>query len=73
MSIKNKRAHRVVSVPIQVTINLSLPRYVFFPLDLYNDSAQYALAVFKKQYLYDEIEAEVHVLLLIDHFTCSFS
>ncbi len=34
-------------------------RYVLYPLDLYNDSAQYALTKFKKQFLYDEIEAEV--------------
>lgn len=36
-----------------------LPRYVLYPLDLYNDSAYYALTKFKKQFLYDEIEAEV--------------
>lgn len=34
-------------------------RYVLYPLDLYNDSAHYALITFKKQFLYDEIEAEV--------------
>lgn len=34
-------------------------RYVLYPLDLYNDSAHYALTKFKKQFLYDEIEAEV--------------
>ena len=34
--------------------------YILFPLDLYNDSANYALSVFKKQFLYDEIEAEVY-------------
>lgn len=28
-------------------------------MDLYNDSANFALSSFKKQYLYDEIEAEV--------------
>lgn len=39
----------------------ALMEYVFFPLDLYNDSAQYALTIFKKQYLYDEIEAEVNL------------
>ncbi|XP_063952182.1 cytoplasmic FMR1-interacting protein 2-like [Lytechinus pictus] len=39
----------------------ALMEYVFFPLDLYNDSAQYAVAIFKKQYLYDEIEAEVNL------------
>lgn len=36
-----------------------LCRYVLYPLDLYNDSAHYALTTFKKQFLYDEIEAEV--------------
>lgn len=34
-------------------------RYILYPLDLYNDSAQYALMRFKKQFLYDEVEAEV--------------
>ena len=34
-------------------------RYILYPLDLYSDSAQYALTKFKKQFLYDEIEAEV--------------
>ena len=28
-------------------------------MDLYNDSANYAIKYFKKQFLYDEIEAEV--------------
>jgi len=37
----------------------SVSRYVLYPLDLYNDSAHYALTKFKKQFLYDEIEAEV--------------
>lgn len=40
-----------------------LPRYVLYPLDLYNDSAYYALTKFKKQFLYDEIEAEVSGVL----------
>jgi Cytoplasmic Fragile-X interacting family len=34
-------------------------RYILYPLDLYNDSAHYALHKFKKQFLYDEVEAEV--------------
>lgn len=44
-------------------------RYVLYPLDLYNDSAHYALITFKKQFLYDEIEAEVstYALLLQGH------
>lgn len=36
-----------------------LHRYVLYSLDLYNDSAHYALTRFNKQFLYDEIEAEV--------------
>lgn len=38
-------------------------RYVLYPLDLYNDSAYYALTKFKKQFLYDEIEAEASDML----------
>jgi len=40
-------------------------RYILYPLDLYNDSAHYALHNFKKQFLYDEVEAEVCVVLLL--------
>ncbi|GCB78275.1 hypothetical protein scyTo_0020657, partial [Scyliorhinus torazame] len=40
--------------------------YVLYPLDLYNDSAYYTLTKFKKQFLYDEIEAEVN--LCFDQF-----
>lgn len=40
-----------------------LHRYVLYPLDLYNDSAYYALTKFKKQFLYDEIEAEASDML----------
>ena len=36
--------------------------YVLYPLDLYNDSAHCALYYFKKQYLYEELEAEASVL-----------
>lgn len=35
--------------------------YVFYAFDLYNDSADYALNVFKKKFLYEEIEAELHL------------
>lgn len=41
------------------TENPPVFRYVLYPLDLYNDSGYYALTKFKKQFLYDEIEAEV--------------
>ena len=40
-------------------------------MDLYNDSAHYALTVFKKQFLYDEIEAEVN--LCFDQFVYKLS
>lgn len=44
----------------------SMIEYVLYPLDLYNDAASYALLRFKKQYLYDEVEAEVD--LAFDQF-----
>ncbi|KAF7711946.1 hypothetical protein HF521_000957 [Silurus meridionalis] len=44
----------------------SMMEYVLYSLDLYNDSAHYALTKFKKQFLYDEIEAEVN--LCFDQF-----
>ena len=34
-------------------------RYLLFPMDLYNDSAEWALTHFKQRYLYEELEAEV--------------
>ncbi|XP_050433683.1 cytoplasmic FMR1-interacting protein [Adelges cooleyi] len=49
----------------------SMMEYVLYPLDLYNDSAQYALTVFRKQFLYDEVEAEVN--LCFDQFVYKLS
>lgn len=46
-------------------------RCVLYPLDLYNDSAHYALTVFRKQFLYDEVEAEVN--LCFDQFVYKLS
>lgn len=46
-------------------------RCVLYPLDLYNDSAYYALTKFKKQFLYDEVEAEVN--LCFDQFVYKLS
>lgn len=46
-------------------------RCVLYPLDLYNDSAYYALTQFRKQFLYDEIEAEVN--LCFDQFVFKLS
>lgn len=39
----------------------SMMECVLYPLDLYNDSANYALTKFAKQFLYDEVEAEVNL------------
>ena len=49
------------SVLSTLIVSLSGCRYILYPLDLYNDSAHYALHNFKKQFLYDEVEAEVCV------------
>lgn len=62
MSEKSQFLYRVAAVfadILQGMICLLALRYVLYPLDLYNDSAYYALTKFKKQFLYDEIEAEV--------------
>ncbi|XP_053399050.1 cytoplasmic FMR1-interacting protein-like [Mercenaria mercenaria] len=45
--------------------------YLLYPLDLYNDSATDALTVFRQQFLYDEIEAEVD--LCFDQFVYKLS
>lgn len=45
--LQNKEAHMM--------------EYILYPLDLYSDSAHYSLHHFKKQFLYDEIEAEVNL------------
>lgn len=37
------------------TKDSAMLEYVLYPLDLYNDSAYYALTKFKKQFLYDEV------------------
>ena len=55
----------------QSLILIPIFRCVLFPLDLYNDSAHYALTVFRKQFLYDEVEAEVN--LCFDQFVYKLS
>ena len=37
--------------------------FILHPLDLYSDAAHFALYNLKKQFLYDEIEAEARVTL----------
>ena len=65
--ITKKTFHKVLLIFV-----LFLPiRSVLYPLDLYNDSAHYALTVFRKQFLYDEIEAEVN--LCFDQFVYKLS
>ncbi|KPM03538.1 hypothetical protein QR98_0019710 [Sarcoptes scabiei] len=50
--------------------NSSMMECILYPLDLYNDSAHYALTKFKKQFLYDEVEAEVN--LCFDQFIFTY-
>jgi len=56
---------------ILVTKEPSMMEFVLYPLDLYSDSAHYALTKFKKQFLYDEVEAEVN--LCFDQFVYKLS
>jgi len=49
----------------------SMMEFILYPLDLYSDSAQYALTKFKKRFLYDEIEAELN--LCFDQFVVKLS
>ncbi|XP_064608148.1 cytoplasmic FMR1-interacting protein 2-like isoform X2 [Liolophura sinensis] len=49
----------------------SMMEYILYPLDLYNDSAHFALTKFRKQFLYDEVEAEVN--LCFDQFVYKLS
>lgn len=49
----------------------SMMECLLYPLDLYNDSAHYALTKFNKQFLYDEVEAEVN--LCFDQFVYKLS
>jgi len=56
---------------ILVTKEASMMEFVLYPLDLYSDSAHYALTKFKKQFLYDEVEAEVN--LCFDQFVYKLS
>uniref|UniRef100_A0A5S6QGB0 Cytoplasmic FMR1-interacting protein n=1 Tax=Trichuris muris TaxID=70415 RepID=A0A5S6QGB0_TRIMR len=51
--------------------NPALIESALYQLDLYNDSAQCALVRFRKQFLYDEVEAEVN--LGFDQFVCKLS
>ncbi|CAL2041016.1 unnamed protein product [Caenorhabditis brenneri] len=49
----------------------SLIESALYQLDLYNDAAQYSLFNFNKQFLYDEVEAEVN--LCFDQFVYKLS
>eukprot|EP00040_Diaphanoeca_grandis_P031270 m.186745 g.186745 ORF g.186745 m.186745 type:complete len:1253 (-) comp32277_c0_seq1:190-3948(-) len=49
----------------------SMIEFVLYPLDLYNDAADFALTDLRKQYLYDEVEAEVD--LAFDQFIVRLS
>eukprot|EP00475_Leptophrys_vorax_P029552 TRINITY_DN4350_c0_g1_i1.p1 TRINITY_DN4350_c0_g1~~TRINITY_DN4350_c0_g1_i1.p1 ORF type:complete len:1230 (+),score=372.45 TRINITY_DN4350_c0_g1_i1:848-4537(+) len=62
---------KAIQFPIEMSIPWILSEFliktpnvaenIFYPLDIYNDAANRALSVFKQQYLFDEIEAEVNL------------
>lgn len=54
-----------------VLLTPNLLEYALYPLDLYNDSAHCALNIFKKQWLFDELLAEVN--LCFDQFVYKLS
>ncbi|CAJ0931257.1 unnamed protein product, partial [Mesorhabditis belari] len=56
---------------ILTTSDASLLECALFQLDLYNDAAHYCLFNFQKQFLYDEVEAEVN--LCFDQFVYKLS
>ncbi|KAL5012104.1 hypothetical protein ScPMuIL_010655 [Solemya velum] len=74
---------KIIQFPIEMSVpwiltdhilekkEASMMEYVLYPLDLYNDSAHYALTYFHKQFLYNEIEAEVN--LCFDQFVYKMS
>uniref|UniRef100_A0A914V5T6 Uncharacterized protein n=1 Tax=Plectus sambesii TaxID=2011161 RepID=A0A914V5T6_9BILA len=49
----------------------SLTECLLYQLDLYNDAGNYSLTKFRKQFLYDEVEAEVN--LCFDQFVFKLS
>lgn len=49
----------------------ALMECVLYQFDLYNDAANYSLKNFKKQFLYDEVEAELN--LCFDQFIYKLS
>ncbi|CAD5220900.1 unnamed protein product [Bursaphelenchus okinawaensis] len=56
---------------ILTTQDPSLMECLLYQLDLYNDAANYSLKMFRKQHLYDEVEAEVN--LCFDQFVFKLS
>lgn len=56
---------------ILTCLDPALTECILYQLDLYNDAADYALRHFKKQFLYDEVEAEVN--LCFDQFIFKLS
>jgi cytoplasmic FMR1 interacting protein len=51
----------ILTVHILQNKEAHMMEYILYPLDLYSDSAHYALHHFKKQFLFDEVEAEVNL------------
>jgi len=77
MSLPWILTEHLVSSPSRVS-NSPMLENLLFVLDIYNDAAQSALYVKNQQYLYDEIEAELNLVidqlyfLLADEMYCHF-
>jgi cytoplasmic FMR1 interacting protein len=49
---------------VLTSLDPALLECLLFQLDLYNDAASFGLRKFRKQFLYDEVEAEVYTVYL---------
>lgn len=56
---------------ILTSLDPALLECVLYQLDLYNDAASFSLRRFRKQFLYNEVEAEVN--LCFDQFVYKLS
>ena len=76
------KIHNIIQFPVRSSLPFILAEHVlsatnepslhdcvFFPFEIYNDAAYLAINVFKSQYLYKEIEAEVSLCVDMISFT----
>ena len=86
LDIETKNDPNIIQFPVRSSLPFILAEYilnasdkpalhecVFFPFEIYNDAAYMATNVFRSQYLYKEIEAEVSLCVDMISFTFSNS